>query len=192
MQAATGLPSPRWRGVGGEGRIRIMHGRDEGRSRHRRWRIIPHAPHPRPLSARERGGSAASGGEGGWLADALDGVSDPAQAGEDGVGQGAQGMVEFAIVEIGEGHVEGGDEGAQMVEVVGDVEKRDLQFVRERGPGCGRGCGERGGERCGAIRFEQRLHLRDLGGGAANAVFGEDAREPGGVCRGQAVVFVMV
>ena len=55
---------------------------------------------PAPLRAGRGEGARRQAARGGWLADALDGVSDPAQAGEDGVGQGAQGMVEFAIVEI--------------------------------------------------------------------------------------------
>ena len=125
----------------------------------------------------------ASGGEGGWLTDALDGVPDPAQAGVDGVGEGAQGAAGIAVLDVGQRHVEGDEQGAQVAEIVGDVEERDLRFVRQSRRCGGRSCG-----RCAAIGLEQRLHLRDLGGRAT----GEYAREPGGVCRGQAVVFFWV
>ena len=120
-------------------------------------------------------------------AQVLDIIADRLQVGVDGVGEGAQGAAGIAVLDVGQCHVEGDEEGAQVAEIVGDVEERDLRFVRQSRRCGGRSCG-----RCGAIGFEQSLHLRDFGGRAANPVFREDAREPGGVCRGQAVVFFRV
>jgi hypothetical protein len=160
----------------------VLHGggSGSGRASMKRSRGLP--------SPRERGeieDDAASGGEWGGLADALDGVADGAQAGVDGVCQRAQACAGIAVLHIRERHFEGDEQGAEMAEVVGDVEQGELRFFRERRRG--RGC-----RRYGAPGLEQRLHLRDLGGRAANSPICKEVREPGGVCREQAVALRMI
>ena len=74
-------------------------------------------------------------------AQGVDIVADRLQMAEDRVGERGQGVAGIAVLDVGEGHVEGEDEGAQMAQRIGDVEQRRLRGARQRGLGRRRAIG---------------------------------------------------
>ena len=112
----------------------------------------------------------------------VQGFADGVEAGDDDVGGGAQGVAIVAVLEVGEGHVEGEEEGAQFAQIIGDAEQRELG-AGGQSPVC-RGCRwlftGRGTERR-AMRLQQGFEPRDLLRRAA----GEEAAQPGDVIRRQ-------
>ena len=132
----------------------------------------PLTPGPSP---RGRGEVASlSGGEGLGGAEVFDILADRLEAGEDGVGEGAQGVAGIAVLDVGERHVEGDEEGAQMAQIIGDVEQGLPRRIRQIGAGPGAG-------RAGEERLERCLHPRDLPGRTP----GEHGFQPDGVVRRQ-------